>query len=207
MGTINLLQLSQKFGTKKFIFASSGGAIYGDPKKLPANEETPIKPLSPYGISKHAAELFIQQSQLNHTILRYSNVYGIRQDPSGEAGVIAVFAEKMLKKETPIINGSGEQTRDYIYVKDVVQANLKALEKEGTFNIGTGKETSVQQLFQELKKILNHKKEAQHGPPIKGEVERNSLDITKAKKELKWEPTHTLNQGLKETVEWIKQHP
>jgi len=211
LGAINLLQAAIKARVKKFTFSSSGGAVYGDPEKIPCSEESPIKPLSPYGISKRSFELYLialaKLNEFDYNILRYSNVYGSRQDPKGEAGVVSIFTDLILNNQTPYINGDGQQTRDFVFVKDVARANLKALEKktkDKIINIGTGQQTSILKLFETIKKILKSKINAQHRPAIPGEVRDTYLDISRARKELGWQPKYNLEQGLKETIAWQK---
>lgn len=211
IGTINLLECSIKTPVKKFVYASSGGARYGEPIKLPCDENHPIKPLCPYGISKHTAEHYIELYNklydLDYNILAYSNVFGPRQDPAGEAGVISIFLNKIFDNKKCQIFGDGEQTRDYVFVKDVAQANLLALEKttkSKNFNIGTEKETSVNELFKKIKNILR-KGEAAHAAPVSGEVRRIYLNCSLAKKELGWQAKTDLDTGLKETINWFKQ--
>ncbi|HQJ46419.1 MAG TPA: NAD-dependent epimerase/dehydratase family protein, partial [Ignavibacteriaceae bacterium] len=170
LGTINLLQNCVKYNVKKFMFASTGGAVYGEQDYYPADEQHNTKPKSPYGISKLAVEkyLFFYNSEykLNYTILRYANIYGPRQNPFGEAGVVAIFSTRLLKGEQPIINGDGKQTRDYVFVGDVVKANVITLNDNNSdiYNIGTGIETDVNQLFNYLNKITNANKDEKHGP-------------------------------------------
>ncbi len=210
IGLLNLLQNSIKYKIKKFINISSGGVIYGDDAELPIKETAKKNPLSPYGISKLSGEnymyIYNKLHNLKYTTLRYSNVYGKYQDPKGEAGVIAIFSNLMLDKKQPVMYGDGKQTRDYVYVKDVVNANLLAMEKGDyeAFNIGTGTETSVIELFNIMKKITDYQGEPKHEPARLGELLRNSLDITKAKKLLNWQPKYTLEEGLKETIAWVK---
>ena len=210
IGLLNLLENSIKYKIKKFINISSGGVIYGDDAKLPIKENARKDPLSPYGISKLSAEhymhIYDKLHGLKYTTLRYSNVYGKYQDPKGEAGVIAIFSNLMLDKKQPIIYGDGKQTRDYIYVKDVVSANLLAMEHGDykAFNIGTGNETDVNELFDTIKKITGYNGKPKHEPARPGELLRNSLDITKAKKLLNWQPKYSLEEGLKETIAWVK---
>ncbi len=206
LGSINVLECCKNTGVKKIVYASSGGAVYGEPLKIPCTEEHSINPLSPYGISKHAVEHYLYQYKknfgLDYIILRYSNVYGPRQDPKGEAGVVSIFIDNLMKNETPVINGDGKQTRDFVFVEDVAEANLLAVKKSTKskiFNIGTGSETSVNQIFEKLKKISNSKINAKHGPEIKGEVRRISLDCGLAKKELGWVPKTSIDEGLKRT--------
>ncbi|UCE05764.1 MAG: GDP-mannose 4,6-dehydratase [bacterium] len=212
IGTINLLQTSVKNGVKKFIFISSGGAIYGEQDYFPADEQHPTRPLSPYGITKLTGEKYVFFYQyvynLKLVILRYANIYGPRQNPKGEAGVVGIFSSRMLTGEQPIINGNGLQTRDYVYVGDVVTANLKALDYSDNdyFNIGTGIETNVNELFRRLNHLTHAGTEEVHGPAQPGEQLRSVLDIEKAKKLLDWTPQVTLDEGLTKTVEYFKQY-
>lgn len=211
IGTINLLENSVKYGVKRFIFASSGGAIYGEQKDFPAGEEHQQFPLSPYGVSKLAGEKYIHYYSKNfglrYIALRYSNVYGPRQNPEGEAGVVAIFIGRLLKGKEPVINGDGEQTRDYVYVDDVVEANISATrsETEGSFNIGTGIETSVNKILSNLIDITKVDIKGIHGPPKKGEQRISVLDCSKAIKSLGWKPKVTLEDGLRRTVLYFKK--
>lgn len=211
IGTINLLELVRKHQIKKFIFASTGGAIYGDTETIPTPETHAEKPVCPYGISKLAAEKYIQfygqQFKFPCVILRYGNVYGPRQDPHGEAGVVAIFAGSLFHDRECIINGDGKQTRDFIYVGDVAAANLKALNypQSAILNIGTGKETDINTLYQimaEAYRELSRKDPlpVQHGPTKPGEQRRSCVEIVKAKKELGWSPQVELADGLKKTL-------
>lgn len=211
LGTINVLECCREFKVKKIIYSSSGGACYGEPEYMPCDEKHPVHPISHYGASKYAAEqyffLYNFLYKLDYTILRYSNVYGPRQDPRGEAGVISIFLDRITKNQTPIINGDGNQTRDFIYVGDVAKANLLALEKNTKsriFNIGFGKETSVNDIFAEIKKAAKTKLKAKHGPAIPGEVYRIYLDHGLAGKELGWKPEVVLSEGIRKTVEWFR---
>jgi nucleoside-diphosphate-sugar epimerase len=295
LGSINLFKLSVEYGVKRVIFSSTGGALYGEPSKLPATEDTLVEPLSPYGVSKYCGENYLnyfkrlyggdryaslrsahddgegrfsgggrdasirsakddeearlpgedrnapityphedrhrrfsegeQDNPINsvqnvenkelpeethgfeRVILRYANVYGPRQDPLGEAGVIAIFIGKILKGERPIIYGDGTQTRDYIFVEDVVRANLLALTgKEGTYNIGTGIETSVNKLVEILSEVFGKKIEPIYTEERPGEVKRITLDVTLAKEVLGFVPQYSLYEGIKKTVEWFKTH-
>lgn len=212
IGTINLLQNSVKYGVKKFMFASTGGAVYGEQSYFPADENHPTNPLSPYGISKLSVEKYLcfyhNEFKLNYTILRYANIYGPRQNPFGEAGVVAIFSNRLLKGEQPTINGTGEQTRDYVFVKDVVKANLLALkdEKSDIYNIGTGKETNVNQLFNSLNKIIGKGQVEKHGPAAAGEQMRSVISSEKLYKKFNWKPETILETGLKETVEYFKNN-
>jgi UDP-glucose 4-epimerase len=212
LGTINLLELSVKYQVKKFLFSSSGGAIYGDPIYLPCDERHPVEPLSPYGISKYAGEMYIRYYHknfgLNYVILRYGNVYGPRQDPYGEAGVIAIFGKNMLEDKECYIFGDGNQERDFVFVKDVARANLLLTEidnlKEKEFNIGTGKGTSVNKLFEVMKTLTGYKKDPVYKEPRKGEVYRIYLNIDRISR-LGWSPMVTLEEGIRETIESLKQ--
>jgi UDP-glucose 4-epimerase len=210
IGTLQLLQNAVSLKVEKFIFASTGGAMYGEQKTFPASEEQPCKPLSPYAISKLSAETYINyyctQYGLNTTVLRYSNVYGPHQNPHGEAGVVAIFCERLLKDQQPIINGDGEQTRDFVYVQDIVQANTIALNPQcsGLFNVGTGKETSVYSLTQYLLKASAIAASIEHGPAKKGEQKRSSIDSAKLLKGFGWKPSVSLEEGLLETFKYFK---
>jgi len=213
LGFLNLLEEGRKIGIKKVIFASSGGVVYGEAEKLPTPEDySPLKPISPYGITKLASEYYLnfyyQTYKIPYLALRYSNVYGPRQNPYGEAGVVAIFTLKLLKNESPIINGDGLQTRDYLYVGDVVRANKIALVSSvvGSFNIGTGIETNVLEIYQSIKKIIGVNIHAKHGPPKKGEQKRSCLDTTSAVKFLNWKAKVSLQEGLKKTVEYFKKN-
>ncbi|MDI6731626.1 MAG: NAD-dependent epimerase/dehydratase family protein [Candidatus Margulisbacteria bacterium] len=209
IGTLNLLEAAVKVKVKKIIFSSTGGAIYGEVKeKGGAKEDHPQEPISPYAITKRTVEMYLYAYKvnfgLNYTVLRYGNVYGPRQDPLGEAGVIAIFCGKMLKGETPTIYGDGKQLRDYVYVGDVARANLLALKKglNQICNIGTGKGTSVNELFAHLKQILRFKGDAIYADPRAGELFRSVLNAAKAKHELGWEPKVNIKAGLKKTLDW-----
>jgi UDP-glucose 4-epimerase len=211
IGSLNLIDLAQKFKIKKFIYANSGGAGYGQPQKLPVAESHPISPLSPYGASKQAAEYYLKVYHYLHNLdwisLRYANVYGPRQDPHGEAGVIAIFAGAMLNNGKCKINGSGKNTRDYVYVADVCRANIMALNhktKHHAFNIGTGLEISTKKIFDLIKEETGYKKDPIFAPEVP-EVKRICLDNNLAKKELSWRPKTKLKEGIKKTVEWIKK--
>ncbi|MGA7160339.1 MAG: NAD-dependent epimerase/dehydratase family protein [Bacteroidota bacterium] len=210
LGMLNLFELGLRHGVKKIIFSSTGGAIYGEQDFFPADEKHPLRPLSPYGITKLATEKYLFYYQavhgIQHVILRYANIYGPRQNPHGEAGVVAIFADKMLRGEQPVINGDGKQTRDYVYVSDVVQANVLALSfpSSDIFNIGTGKENDVNTLFRFIKKFSGATCEEKHGPGKMGEQLRSVIDHTKAKTILGWEPTVSLEEGLRRTVEFFR---
>jgi len=210
IGTLNLLENAVKNDVKRFIFVSTGGAVYGEQDYFPADENHPLNPLSPYGVGKLAVEKYLHFYKstygLNYFIVRYANVYGPRQNPFGEAGVVAIFCDKMLKREQPFINGNGLQTRDYVYVKDVVAANLLAVESSvcDVVNIGTGIETNVVELFSELRKLTSSSCEELHKEQAQGEQLRSVIDNHKAGKILGWQPQYTLETGLAETVEFFK---
>jgi UDP-glucose 4-epimerase len=210
IGTLQLLQNAVLLDIEKFIFASTGGAMYGEQKTFPANEEHPCQPLSPYAISKLCAEKYIHyfgtQHGLNTTVLRYSNVYGPHQNPHGEAGVVAIFCERLLKGQQPIINGDGEQTRDFVYVQDIVQANTIALNPQcsGMFNVGTGKETSVNFLTRCLVKASAIATSIEHGPARQGEQRRSVIDSGKLLKEFGWKPDVSVEEGLLETFNYFQ---
>ncbi len=210
LGTLNLLQQAQKTGVKKFIFASTGGAIYGEQVQFPADEEHPTWPASPYGITKLACEKYIvffgQNYGIKYALLRYANVYGPRQSPHGEAGVVAIFTSRMLSGEQPVINGDGKQTRDYVYVGDVVAANLRALDypKNDYFNVGTGIETDVNELFRILNRATGSRVKEVHGEAKAGEQLRSVLSYNKAASLLDWRPKVALEPGLAQTVQWFQ---
>lgn len=206
LGTLNILQNCIKYKVKKVVFASTGGAIYGEQDIFPAPENHPERPISPYGITKLVAEHYMYYYKtvfgLDYVSLRYSNVYGPRQDPYGEAGVVAIFVEKMLKGEQPVINGDGEQTRDFVYVDDVARANILAMKNNSSdciFNIGTSVETSINQLCKYLKEIINPSIAEKHVDAKKGEQLRSVIDYAKAKNILHWQPESTIIDGLKKT--------
>ena len=213
LGTLNLIEACREFEVKKFIYISTGGAVYGDPDpdRLPADESTAVNPLSPYGITKHTVEhyLFTYRANfgMNYTVLRYPNVYGPRQDPHGEAGVVAIFSLQMLTGVQPMIFGDGSKTRDYLYVGDVVEANRIALEKgDGEiFNLGWGKEISDFQIFDAVRTALGVDVEPKYADFRPGEVERISLDAAKAKAGLGWEPKVPLEEGARLATEYYKQ--
>ncbi|MBM4055116.1 MAG: NAD-dependent epimerase/dehydratase family protein [Planctomycetes bacterium] len=212
LGSLNLCQLSKKYQIKKFIYASTGGAVYGDPKHLPANEATPAEPLSQYGVSKHTIEhylyVFYKLYNLNFTILRYPNVYGQRQSPHGEAGVVAIFSELMLQNKQPTIFGDGSKTRDYVYVDDIVKANIAVLGNIGNgeiYNLGWGKEISDMEVFLAVRRALNSEIEPIMGKKRHGEVDHICLDNSKARKEIKWTPKVTFEEGIKKATKYYKE--
>jgi len=210
LGGLNILQNCVKYKVQKFIFASTGGAIYGEQDYFPADENHPTRPISPYGITKLTTEKYLFFYNLSYglkfTVLRYANVYGPRQNPHGEAGVVAIFSKKMLKKEQPKINGEGTQTRDYVFVGDVVKANELALTTGDNkiYNIGTGIETDVNELFRMIAGFMDHPVEEVHGPGMPGEQMRSVLDASYIKKELGWKPSVNLNDGLQKTVDFFR---
>lgn len=210
LGTINLLQACIKTGVKKFMFASTGGAIYGEQEYFPADESHPTNPVSPYGITKLSIEkyLFFYKNEygLNYTILRYANVYGPRQNPFGEAGVVAIFTNKLLNNENPVINGEGKQTRDYVFVEDVVKANVITLVDKSSeiYNVGTGFETSVNELFTKLNIIAGNKAEEKHGPAAKGEQLRSVISSAKLYNRFNWKPSIKMDEGLLKTFNSFK---
>ena len=211
LGTLNVLQQAVKHGVRKVVFSSSGGAIYGEQEMYPAPESHVTKPLSPYGLSKLCGEqclsYYQRSSGLQVVSLRYANVYGPRQDPEGEAGVVAIFIQKMLNNEQAVINGNGRQTRDFVFVEDVVEANLAVMgpETQGTYNVGTGAETSINDLFRILVQHTGSTCKEVHGPAKKGEQARSVIDNTRLRHELSWEPKGELSEGLKKTVEYFRE--
>ncbi len=210
-GTLNILENCVRHGVKRFIFASTGGAIYGEQDYFPADEAHPERPLSPYGISKLAVEKYLFYYKavhgLDYIALRYSNVYGPRQNPHGEAGVVAIFTGKLLRGEQPVINGDGAQSRDFVFVDDVADANMRALEsaETGVFNIGTAVETDINLLFKTLVDIAGADCKAAHGPAKEGEQLRSVIDYKRAEELLGWRPAVSFDGGLKETVKFFKE--
>ena len=211
LGSINLIECACEFEVKHFVYISSGGAAYGEPERLPCNEEHPINPICQYGASKHTVEHYLYMYHvnygLNYTVLRYPNVFGPRQNPDGEAGVVAIFTGKMLAGEPVIVNGDGEQTRDFVYVGDCAYANYLVLAKDhqpGIYNLGWGRPTSINDIFFALANITEYPHPIQHGPAKLGETRHIYLDAKKAARELGWMPTVTLEQGLKKTVAYLR---
>lgn len=210
LGFINILQQSVKTGVKKVVFASSGGAIYGEQDTFPADETHRLQPYSPYGITKMTGEKYLffyrLNYDLNYVALRYANVYGPRQNPNGEAGVVAIFTQKMLEGNDPVINGPGTQTRDFVFVDDVVRANILALEGENCdiFNVGTGRETTVNEIFRHLLDFTGSQTQETHGAAQPGEQQRSVIDYQKIKSQMGWRPQVTLADGLKRTVEYFR---
>jgi len=206
LGSLNILQAAARARVKKFIFASTGGAIYGDEAPVPARETDPPRPESPYGIAKLSVEHYLHFYHREHGIvpicLRYANVYGPRQNTLGEAGVVAIFTEKFLAGVQPVINGDGLQTRDFTYVGDIAAANLLALSysQAGIFNIGTGLETDILTIYQHLQKLSGSSLGPEHGPAKPGEQRRSALNCDLAREELGWRPKTSLEEGLALTM-------
>ncbi len=211
LGSLNVLECCRKYGIRKVIYASTGGAVYGEPQMLPVTEDHPIHPVDPYGASKHHVEHYLQIYKssygIDFTILRYPNVFGPRQDPFGEAGVVAIFCGKMLNREQPIINGAGDQERDFVYAGDIARANVLALDRAGgeILNLGSGIPTSVNRIFSELKDLTGFEGSAKYGPPKHGEVYRIFLQSERAAKKLDWKPEINLREGLRRTVEYFRK--
>jgi len=211
LGTLRVLEAARRHGLEKFIYSSTGGALYGEPETNPCTDDHPIAPLSPYGMSKFIGELYLQfyrrMYRLNYTSLRYGNVYGPRQDPQGEAGVVAIFTQAMLEGRQPEVFGDGDQERDFLSVDDAVEANICAIDRgDGlALNIGTGQKTSVNRIYELLGSIIGFRWEPLHRPARLGDVHQISLDNTRAARELGWTPKVTLEDGLSRTVEYFRQ--
>lgn len=212
IGFLRVLDGARAGGVRKVVFASSGGTIYGgaDPTRLPFDEDTPMRPMSPYGVAKLAGGLYLDTYQALHglagTTLALANVYGPRQDPYGEAGVVAIFARRLLSGRSCTVFGTGEQTRDFVYVDDVVEALIVAAERADgqVLNIGTGVETSVNALYRAMAAATNGPDEPERGSARPGELDRSALDPTRAAAELDWRPTTELTDGLQMTLDWFK---
>ena len=210
LGTVALLDAAREAGVRRFVFVSSGGAVYGEQETYPAPETHQTWPVSPYGVSKRSGELYCHFFQAEYGLpfvaFRYANVYGPRQDPHGEAGVVAIFSGKMLRNETVTVNGDGKQTRDYVFVGDVARMSLRALEADATgpVNIGTGIETDVNVLAETLRDVAGSRSEIQHGPAKGGEQRRSVIDARRAREVFGWQPEVPLRDGLARTVEFFR---
>lgn len=212
LGSLNLLECARRHGVERLIYISSGGAVYGEPVSLPCDEGHPVDPICPYGVSKHVVEHYLHLYRVNYglpyVVLRYPNVYGPRQDPAGEAGVVAIFTGQMLADKPLTINGDGTQERDFVYVSDCARANLAALQPEvesGIFNLGSGRGTSVLEIYQILRDITGYGGAAQFGAAKLGETYRIFLNADKARRGLAWSPTVDLASGLRQTVEYFQR--
>ncbi|RMF94499.1 MAG: NAD-dependent epimerase/dehydratase family protein [Candidatus Schekmanbacteria bacterium] len=209
-GAINLLENSKRTGVEKLLFSSTGGAIYGEPETFPVKEDHPIRPLSPYGLTKFVFEnylgLYERLYGFKYTVLRYPNVYGPRQDPHGEAGVVAIFSQQMLTGVQPKIFGDGNKTRDYVFIEDIVKANMICIEKgEGEIlNLGWGKEVKDIEIFEAVRDAVGANVEPFFAEPRLGEIERISLDASKAEKIIGWKPTIPLKEGVRRAVEFYR---
>ncbi len=211
LGSLNLLENCLKYKVKKFIFTSTGGAIYDQAQKFPTPETEKAKPLSPYAISKFAVEKYIefygQIKNLPYTILRPANIYGPRQDPKGEAGVVAIFINNLLHQKACYINGNGKQTRDLVYVQDVVNALIKSIKaKNKIYNISTAQDININKLYQKIASLMGVPKKALYKPAIKGEVQKSQLSYNKIEKDLNWQPKYSLEKGIRETIEYFKNN-
>jgi UDP-glucose 4-epimerase len=211
LGSINVIECAKEFNVKHFVYISSGGAAYGEPEVLPCDEMHPVNPICQYGASKHTVEHYLYMYHVNYgleyTVLRYPNVFGPRQDPHGEAGVVAIFTGKMLLGEPVTINGDGEQTRDFVFVGDCAYGNYLAVTVDhpaGIYNLGWGRPTSINEIFTNLAVITNYTQPAAHAPAKVGETRHIYLNADKAKRDLGWAPTISLEDGLRETVEYFK---
>jgi UDP-glucose 4-epimerase len=211
VGFLNLMEAGREAGLRRVVFASTGGAIYGEQQRFPCGENHPLRPVSPYGVAKLATEKYLffyrEQYGIEHVALRYANVYGPRQDPHGEAGVVAIFCGRILEGRPVTIFGDGEQTRDYIFVEDVVRANLAALDRKvsGAFNVGTGIETSVNRLYASLAAIAGTSRPAEYGPQRPGEQRRSVISPARASRSLKWRPAVELDDGLSQTLRFFRE--
>jgi UDP-glucose 4-epimerase len=210
LGLINLLEAARKSSVRQLVFASTGGAIYGEQDVHPADEQHPVRPVSPYGVAKLASERYLyfyhHEYGLDATCLRYANVYGPRQNPHGEAGVVAIFLHRLLADQQPVINGDGLQTRDYVYVSDVVRSNVAAVGRRGfgIYNVGTGIETDVNQLFESIHRAVGCGPTATHGPAKSGEQQRSSISSTLLERELGVAVSTPLDEGIQRTADWFR---
>lgn len=211
LGSLNLLELARKYQISRILYSSSGGTVYGEPVYLPCDEKHPIRPICPYGATKYIFEVYLDMYKfmydMDFTVFRYPNIYGPRQDPHGEAGVIAIFTGLMLKEKPVTITGDGKQQRDFVFVKDIARANYLATVNQkgsGTFNLGSGIPTDINQIFEGLKSVTGYTQNAIHGPAKLGETSKIFLTGQKAFDELGWKPTVTLYEGLQATVEYFR---
>ena len=211
VGSIKLLEYARNYDVQRVIYISTGGAVYGEPEYLPCDEAHPINPICQYGASKHTVEHYLYLYHhiygLDYTVLRYPNVYGPRQDPHGEAGVVAIFTGQMLRGEQAHVNGDGKQERDFVYVGDCARGNLLALQKErnGIYNLGWGYGTNINQIFDTLSEITHYERPRVHAPAIVGETSRIYLSAAKAERELGWKPQVSLEEGLERTVAYFRE--
>ncbi len=211
VGSVNLLECCRIHGVSKVIYASTGGAVYGEPQQLPVKEDHPVNPLDPYGASKHHVEHYLYLYKANfgisYTALRYPNVYGERQNPYGEAGVVAIFANKMISGETPMINGKGDQERDFVHVSDVARASVLALDGAHgeILNVGSGVGTSVNAIVDALREAVGYRGKVESGPAKKGEVYKIYLDAGRAFETIGWKPRVALRDGLASTIAYLRQ--
>jgi UDP-glucose 4-epimerase len=210
-GSLNLLEGCRQAGCDRILYASTGGAVYGEPEYLPVGEDHPLRPMCPYGVSKHTVEhyleLYHQLHGLQYLTLRYPNVYGPRQDPHGEAGVVAIFSLQMLQGRTPTIFGDGTKTRDYVFIGDIVEANLLGLatSRVGTYNLGWGKEVTDYEVFAAVRDAVGSSVEPEYAPKRPGEIDHISLDATRGKAALEWEPTVPLQDGIRLSVRYYRE--
>lgn len=214
IGSLNLLQAAMRNGVRNVIFASSGGTVYGEGQYFPADESHPTDPISPYGVTKLTVEKYLHyyrhEHGMEHVVFRYTNVFGPRQNPHGEAGVIAIFCDRMFAGEQPVVNGTGEQTRDYVYVGDLVRANVLALDYldrtgSNTFNLCSATEISVNDLFRELNELLGNRFEEVHGEAKPGEQLRSVCSYARAEEELRWRPEVGFRDGLERTLKFYRE--
>jgi UDP-glucose 4-epimerase len=211
VGSLNLLENARKYNVQHILYSSSGGTVYGEPEYLPCDENHPIRPICPYGATKYIFEVYLEMYRfmygIRYTVFRYPNVYGPRQDPHGEAGVVAIFTGQILHNQPIMITGDGKQQRDFVFVGDVAQANLLAVEHNngsGIYNLGSATPTDINQIFSALKEITGYPGEAAHGPAKLGETRRIFLSAEKVKAEFGWQPTVSLLEGLRATVDYFR---
>ncbi len=212
LGSLNVLECARKHAVERIVYISSGGAVYGEPVYLPCDEDHPVNPICPYGASKHVVEHYLYLYQVNYglpyVVLRYPNVYGPRQDPNGEAGVVAIFTGQMLAGEPVVINGDGNQQRDFVFVRDCARANLLALDPQvetGIYNLASERGTSVLEIFETLREITGFRSPARFGPAKLGETYRIYLNAAKARKHLGWSAEVPFREGMQLTVDYFRQ--